>query len=303
MEAIVVFVGFLGAGKTTLLRRLVPNLLNNGWNPFVIINDYLNANLDAQQFSEFLSLDHIKPISGSCICCSGLAELRCQVNAIAERPRGITLIEANGTTDAPALMEFLAVGIDQRFSPPFQICVVDVRQWQKRGHHNALESNQVRVASLIVLNHTEAVTHDRLEKVKTHIHSLNPAALIRNWQEVQFDDLPHLKPTSQDLGEMDPCRAQWASCSVELPERMPSERVEQILEELPDSILRAKGCTRMDENEGYTFFERTPAGEVFTRPQRGALVSGPRLLVVGPGSDPDLLRGLIERTDQNTVSC
>ena len=54
MEAIITVVGFLGSGKTTLLRHLINNYVNKGYNPFVVLNDYENANLEAQQFLDQL---------------------------------------------------------------------------------------------------------------------------------------------------------------------------------------------------------------------------------------------------------
>ena len=133
MESLITIVGFLGAGKTTLLKFLIDRFSEQGWNPFLILNDYENANMDAQQFSKQMGLNSIKALSGSCICCSGIVELRNIVNRIPERKNGITLIEANGTSDACSLMEFLGVGINDRFLPPIQISVVDVKNWQQRG--------------------------------------------------------------------------------------------------------------------------------------------------------------------------
>ena len=74
MEAIIVIVGFLGAGKTTLLKRLTKEYFEKSWNPFIILNDYQNANMDSQQFLEFLGPDQVNALSGSCICCSGINE-------------------------------------------------------------------------------------------------------------------------------------------------------------------------------------------------------------------------------------
>ena len=48
MEAIITIIGFLGAGKTTLLKYLIDNFIDKGWDPFVILNDYENATMDAQ---------------------------------------------------------------------------------------------------------------------------------------------------------------------------------------------------------------------------------------------------------------
>lgn len=44
---LILVVGFLGAGKTTFLRELLPLLEARGLEPFVIINDYANAKVDA----------------------------------------------------------------------------------------------------------------------------------------------------------------------------------------------------------------------------------------------------------------
>ena len=92
MESIITIVGFLGAGKTTLLKHLVTKSIEQGWNPFVILNDYENANLDVQQFLEQIDANSLRALSGSCICCSGIGELRNFVNDIPERETGITSI-------------------------------------------------------------------------------------------------------------------------------------------------------------------------------------------------------------------
>ena len=67
MEPIIVLVGFLGAGKTTLLKSLVKDCVESHFNPLVILNDYENAEIDAQQFLDFLPEDKINALSGSCI--------------------------------------------------------------------------------------------------------------------------------------------------------------------------------------------------------------------------------------------
>ena len=178
MEAIITIVGFLGAGKTTLLNQLASKYLALDWNPFIILNDYENANMDVQQFLKQLGSKEIVALSGSCICCSGIDQLRNYINLIPPRDKGITLIEANGTSDASSLMGFLGVGLAERFLPPIQISVVDVKNWQKRGEHNALEANQIQVSSLIVLSHLENASEARQEEVMNHIKSLNPFGFL-----------------------------------------------------------------------------------------------------------------------------
>tara|TARA_X000000950_G_C13872548_1_gene643523 strand:- start:1198 stop:2118 length:921 start_codon:yes stop_codon:yes gene_type:complete len=302
MESIIVIVGFLGAGKTTLLRKLTSDFLNKKWSPFIILNDYQNAFLDSQQFLEVLEPSQVNALSGSCICCSGVTELRNQVNSIPQRKNAVTLIEANGTTDACELMGFLGVGLNDHFLPPVQISVVDVKNWQKRGHNNELEANQVQVSSLIVLSHCEGIDAKRLERVKGDISFLNPTATIITWDDLEVDHLTSLSPSeNKPKNKMDHKKSHWASCSVDLPNPLPSRSLKYIMGNIPESILRVKGCTRLDNDDHYSYFERVPSGDVSVRTYYGDLITGPKLLVIGPGSDPDVLSSLIDDSLNHTA--
>ena len=79
-EPIIVLVGFLGAGKTTVLKHLIVKVFKRIMGSFfVILNDYENAAIDSQQFLSFLEPNQIQALSGSCICCSGINELRLRI--------------------------------------------------------------------------------------------------------------------------------------------------------------------------------------------------------------------------------
>lgn len=297
MEAIVVLVGFLGAGKTTLLKKIVKEYLESKWKPYIILNDYENAQLDAQDFLQYLKPNEINALSGSCICCTGVNELRVQVNQVPRREKGITLIEANGTSDAVSLMGFLGVGMQEHFLPPVQIAVVDVRHWQKRGFNNELEANQVQASTIIVLNYVNDVSVERVSQVEADLKTLNSHATIKHWDDLDITSFPELRPSENKAQEMDHAKTHWASCSVSLPDPISSERLAKIVKRIPMTILRVKGCTRLDDEEGYSYFERTPNGEAFIRPYNGSLATGARLLTIGPGSDPIVLSHLIHNTE------
>jgi len=294
MEAIITVVGFLGAGKTTLLRHLINNFIDKDWQPFVILNDYENANLDAQQFIKQIEANSIKALSGSCICCSGIVELRNIVNRIPKREQGITLIEANGTSDACSLMEFLGVGINDWFHPPIQVSVVDVNNWQKRGAHNELESNQIQVSSLIVLTHLEKVSPARKKFVINDIESINLMAKIVPMANIDVSLLPELVPSKNSAKEFNHSKAHWSSCSTDLPNLPNLDCIHAICNNLPKSILRVKGCTKIGDESRYTYFERKPDGEVHIRPFNGIPITGSKLLTIGPGSEPLILKNTIK---------
>lgn len=293
MEGILAIVGFLGVGKTTLLKQLITSYIDADWNPFVILNDYENAQLDAQQLTHEIEPQWIKSLSGSCICCSGIAELRNLVNTIPERKNGITLIEANGTTDACDLMGFLGAGLDKRFLPPVQISVVDIKNWQQRGEHNELEANQIQVSSLIVLTHLKEASVDRKTQVTKELKQLNPLATILTAEELDVALLTELTPSKNTANELDHQKAHWSSCSADLPNFPDTSSLEDICNLLPKSILRVKGCTQIGDDTNYTYFERTPDGEVHIRPFNGWPPFGSKILIVGPESTPELLEKVI----------
>jgi len=296
MEAIITIVGFLGAGKTTLLKQLISNYINSGWSPFIVLNDYENANLDANQLSSKVEPKWIKALSGSCICCSGINELRNYVNRIPERAKGITLIEANGTSDACSLIEFLGVGLNDRFLPPIQISVVDVKNWQKREEHNDLEANQIQVSSLIVLTHLEQISENRKSLVVTHVKKLNPFAQILTMDNIDITLLPEILPSKNTVNKIKHQKTHWSSCSIDLPNLPNTNCINIICNQLPKSILRVKGCTKIGQEKEYTYFERNPDGEIFIRPFNGIPITGSKLLTIGPGSDTYLLKKAIEKS-------
>ena len=294
MEPIITLVGFLGSGKTTVLKRLVVGFIEREWKPFVVLNDYENAYLDAHQLEGQIEPNWLKPLSGSCICCSGIAELRESVNNIPERQKGITVIEANGTSDACSLSGFLGVGVRERFLPPVQVSVVDVKNWQKRGEHNDLEKSQIMVSSLIVLTHLEQVSDDRINEVIVSIMKSNRFAEIIRLEDLHVELLPKLLPSKNILNSVDHEKFHWASCSADLPIMNSENQIREILNSIPKSVLRVKGCVKLGKNEPYTFFERLPDGKVLIRPFHGEPITGSKILTIGPGSDSNSLNRLID---------
>ena len=294
MEAIITVVGFLGSGKTTLLKHLINNYASKGYSPFVVLNDYENANLDAQQFLDQLDSKQVRALSGSCICCSGINELREFINRIPQRTKGITLIEANGTSDACSLMSFLGVGLNERFLPPIQISVVDVKNWQTRDENNDLEVNQIQVSSLIVLTHIENVSEERKNFVIKELNKFNPTAEILMMNEIDVTLLPKLLPSKNKFQKFDHLKAHWSSCSIDLPNLPHTSYIYDICNALPKTIVRIKGCTQIGDKKEFVYFERTPNGKVSIRPFNGVPITGSKLLTIGPGSKPSLLEKAIK---------
>ena len=221
------------------------------------------------------------------------------MNRIPERKNGITLIEANGTSDACSLIEFLGVGLNDRFLPPIQISVIDVKNWQQRGEHNELEANQIQVSSLLILTHLESTNKNREKEVINELKQLNPIAKVMTMDDLDVSLLPELLPSKNTAEKFDHQKSHWSSCSVNLPDLPNSKCIHIICSSLPKNILRVKGCTKIGKDTNYTYFERTPDGEVFIRPFNGLPITGSKLLTIGPGSEPSILEKAIAESIQN----
>ena len=216
------------------------------------------------------------------------------INRIPPRLKGVTLIEANGTSDACSLMSFLGVGINERFLPPIQISVVDVKNWQKRGEHNELEVNQIQVSSLLVLTHTEDILPERKNAVIKELNTYNATAEILNIDEVDATLIPKLLPSKNKFKKFEHLKAHWSSCSADLPQLPNYNCIYDICNTLPKTIMRIKGCTQIENKKEYVYFERTPDGKISIRPFNGEPTTGSKLLTIGPGSAPNLLEKAIE---------
>ena len=66
-------------------------------------------------------------------------------------------------------------------------------------------------------------------------------------------------------------------------------------------ILRVKGVTKIEGDEHFTYFERTPDGSVMGRRYNGVPITGPMLVTIGTGSDTLVLEGLVKSIISKTA--
>jgi G3E family GTPase len=258
-----VLVGFLGAGKTTLLRALLPLLRARGIVPRVIINDYRNALIDARTLSGLA--DSILPISGTCICCDSREELMTALATMPMGERDLVLLEANGTVDAPELVEALTADRRaRRFSLPILVGVADAKRWQKRYWHNRLESDQLRAATSIWITRREEVTEERWETVVSGIRRVAPRAdvcapvmLADRLADIveHADRLPRRRFAPPVLGSPsahahrhDAQAHHFASMEIPLRTRITRAALTDFLAALPPEVIRAKGVAFLADN-------------------------------------------------------
>tara|TARA_A100001037_G_C15143139_1_gene634879 strand:+ start:1676 stop:2716 length:1041 start_codon:yes stop_codon:yes gene_type:complete len=274
---LIVVVGFLGSGKTTLIRDLLPLLEARELEPFVIINDYANARVDASSLQD--EGRTVAPINGNCICCDSIIELMNLLMEIPPAQGRVVIIEANGTTDPTTLIEHLLVNeeLRRRFSPLIQVALVDLQRWQKRHWHNELERLQVETASHILFTREQSTSSLRFEEIRRDIHSFNAKAQQIEVQTFAAEieqllqkstsrnesgkdgtsgcggsshdhtpDHQHHHDHDQPDGQHQLSHA-FIGLEIALPEPMSTTHLQRWLNALPKEVLRVKGVVRVTE--------------------------------------------------------
>ncbi|MBY0440298.1 MAG: GTP-binding protein, partial [Burkholderiales bacterium] len=204
---VTVLSGFLGAGKTTLLNHVLNN--REGRRVAVIVNDMSEVNIDAQlvrdggaQLSR--AEEKLVEMSNGCICCTLREDLLVEIAKLAGEGRfDYLLIESTGISEPlPVAETFTFRGEDGRSLGDVarldtMVTVVDafnfLRDYEaadfihERGQSLGEDDNrtvvdllvdQIEFCDVIVLNKSDLVAPDELDRLRAILRSLNPGADI-----------------------------------------------------------------------------------------------------------------------------
>ena len=204
---VTVLSGFLGAGKTTLLNHLLHN--RDGRRIDLIINDMSDVNIDAALVrggGAALSRtdEKLVEMSNGCICCTLRDDLLKEVAQLArERRFDCLVIESTGISEPlPVAETFTFTDEDGRCLNDLarldtMVTVVDALNFlrdygsadsladrhQARGEEDErcvvdLLIEQVEFADVIVVNKSDLVPPDQLQRLEGILQALNPRARI-----------------------------------------------------------------------------------------------------------------------------
>ncbi len=285
---VLIVAGFLGAGKTTCIRELIPRLAQGPRAPYVILNDFLNAAIDAHTLKDLGA--EIKGIAAGCVCCEDPASLINAIHAIPKFIRPILIIEANGTTDPYSLIEILTLtpSIRHLLGPVLQLTIINEARWGKRwlpGDKHT-ERAQARTASAILTTRTDKASEKQKKRLTTDLAELNPRAPrieVSTFAEMLNRDTAAASLPAPDTSQ--PIEHIHLHAAVRLvPPTMTEERLRKWLLTLPREITRIKGLAWISETQ-MAYFNRTDDEMetpriITTTPQPGM---EPAVVFIGPG--------------------
>lgn len=259
---IVIISGYLGAGKTSFLREIIPQLIHTPRAPYVILNDFLNAEVDSALLREVAP--EVAPVSGGCLCCDASTTLIKKLESIPLELNPIVFIEANGTTDPFPLIELLTLdtALIERFGPVYQLTVVNEARWQNRlfSWDKKIERAQAATASHLITNRGDQASLRQQQRVLSDLAALNPTAIRTTAADFIAELLSISSESTATLHPAEPIghAHHHLALRLDLPPMREDVLVRWLLS-FPPEVLRIKGIVALldDPTDDACFFQRT----------------------------------------------
>ena len=172
---VTILTGFLGAGKTTLLNYILKQ--DHGYKFAVIINEVGKIGIDGGLIET--SKDEVIEMSNGCMCCTVRTDLIKGVqNLLKKGGFDYLLIETTGIAEpGPIAQTFLNIPqLQQYVRLDAIITVVDAEQIEKQMKETETAREQIAMADYLLINKTDLVSPEQLEKLEKKVHELNPHA-------------------------------------------------------------------------------------------------------------------------------
>ncbi len=175
---VTVLTGFLGSGKTTLLNRILSE--NHGKRIAVIENEFGEVGVDHQLVIG--AEEEIFETNNGCICCTVRGDLlRILGQLLKRRDRfDYVMIETTGMADPGPVAQtfFLDDDLKQQFMLDAIVTVVDALHFERHLDEMNEPGEQVAFADVILLNKTDLVPADALERIERRVRAINATAKV-----------------------------------------------------------------------------------------------------------------------------
>jgi G3E family GTPase len=184
---VLLITGFLGSGKTTFLNRIINNFPSD-LKLTVLMNEFGEIGIDGT-LVEGEDIDMMEISRGSifCVCVKtdfikGLYELN------AKTKPDVLIIESTGVANPSDLKRDLQLPIfNNRFDFAEQFCIIDTAHFLEAFATFASVEKQLATSTVFVLNKTDTVDRNMLERVKEVVREHHPDP---HFFETTFANIP-----------------------------------------------------------------------------------------------------------------
>jgi G3E family GTPase len=251
---LLVISGFLGSGKTSLLQHFLEHQVQRDRFVAVLQNEFGETGLDGKLLDDSYS---VTELNEGTVCCTLSGELRPAINNIINRFQpDMIVLETSGATNPIGLRDdFLPLSEMVRFDSI--TTVVDASNYHAVDKYE-VAADQITAADLIVLNKSDRVDEETLEKITKDIRSRNPFASIHPTTQGYINpgliyDLDVTRPeikesdhTHNDLSDSTTHSHKHShdgisSVKIDLEQPVDMDDFIMIVESMPPSVFRLKG--------------------------------------------------------------
>ena len=173
-----ILTGFLGSGKTTLLNRILSE--EHGKRIAVIENEYGEVGID--QALVINADEEIFEMSNGCICCTVRGDLiRVLGNLMKRRDKfDYVLVETTGLADPGPVAQtfFMDDEIRTEFALDGIVTLVDAAHIEQQIGRSDESTEQVAFADILVLNKTDLVDGETLDRLEARLREMNRMARV-----------------------------------------------------------------------------------------------------------------------------
>ena len=175
---VTILTGFLGSGKTTLLNRILTE--EHGRRIAVIENEFGEVGID--QGLVINADEEVFEMSNGCICCTVRGDLiRVLGNLMKRRDKfDYVLVETTGLADPGPVAQtfFMDDEIQNEFTLDGIVTLVDAAHIDQQLGRSDESTEQVAFADVLVLNKTDLVNDESVDRLESRLRGMNSMARI-----------------------------------------------------------------------------------------------------------------------------
>jgi G3E family GTPase len=174
--------GFLGSGKTTLLTRAIRYMKEQDRKPAVVMNELGEVNLDGVAVG--IEVPMAEMLDG-CICCTVRGDLGITIQQlIQDEQPDVIFIEATGVANPMEILDGVTeASLYMKVEMKGVVTVVDAAHLKEQLHKGTgktyrLLEEQIRCASVLILNKADLVEETEMERLEEALRSWNSYARL-----------------------------------------------------------------------------------------------------------------------------
>ncbi len=268
---VTIITGFLGSGKTTLLNHLLGHLADR--RVAVFVNEFGAIDIDSQIL---VTVDEdIVALSNGCVCCQVKEDflralrrvLAYDYMQVAAGKPGLEaiLLETSGVADPyPIMLTFRVSELWSLTRLDAVLTVVDAETFTAEHFHSRTALSQIQHGDIILLNKTDLVDEEHLNRLEAEINGLKSQARVLRMSHGQvplpsvLDVNLYADALSESVSSAPPHLSNegFAAVSFESDRPFVLKKFQQFLDyQIPTEVFRAKGVLWFAESPHRHLFQ------------------------------------------------